>query len=94
MLFDLGSPHFAAQGRSPMSAGLDQVDLAKNLVALAKVLDDVILRKLREYAAGLITEWSTPEKADDLAAVLEETARQVRLCRPNHQPSGSHLQRP
>lgn len=77
-----------------MSAGLDQVDLAKNLVALAKVLDDVILRKLREYAAGLITEWSTPEKADDLAAVLEETARQVRLCRPNHQPSGSHLQRP
>ncbi|MGH3860605.1 hypothetical protein [Actinokineospora sp.] len=77
-----------------MSADLDQVDLAKNLVALAKVLDDVILRKLREYAAGLITEWSTPEKADDLAAVLEETARQVRLCRPNHQPRGSHLERP
>lgn len=66
-----------------MSADLDHVDLAKNLVALARVLDDVIVWKLREYAAGLITEWSTPEKADDLAAVLEETARQVRLCRPN-----------
>jgi hypothetical protein len=94
VLFDLGQPHFAAQGRSTVSADLHQVDLAKNLVALAKVLDDVILRKLRDYAAGLITEWSTPEKADDLAAVLEATARQVRLCRPNHQSSGSHLERP
>ncbi|MGH9656909.1 MAG: hypothetical protein ACRD96_00100 [Bryobacteraceae bacterium] len=64
-----------------MSATPDQVDLAKNLVALSAFLDTVP-GKLRHYAAGLITGWSTPESADALAAVLEETARQVRLCRP------------
>lgn len=66
-----------------MSASLEQVDLAANLAALAKVLDNVLLPKMRDYASGLITEWSTPEKADALAAVLEETARQVRLNRPS-----------
>ncbi|MGH3862137.1 hypothetical protein [Actinokineospora sp.] len=61
---------------------LEQVDLAKNLAALAKVLTDVVVPKMHDYAAGLIIEWSTPEKADDLAAVLEETARHVRACKP------------
>lgn len=65
-----------------MSASLDQIDLAKNLAALASVLDKVLLPKMRDYAAGLVTGWSTPEKADDLAAVLEETARRIRLYRP------------
>lgn len=61
---------------------LEDVDLAKNLSALAKVLTDVLAPKMRDYAAGLITEWSTSDKADDLADVLEETARHVRLNRP------------
>lgn len=65
-----------------MTANPDQVDLAKNLVALAKVLTEVFVPKMRLFAAGLITEWSTAEKADDLADVLEEAARQIRLCRP------------
>lgn len=69
-----------------MTATLDQVDLAKNLAALAKVLTDVLVPKMHDYAAGLITEWATPEKADDLAAVLEETARHVRACRPTPAP--------
>ncbi|MGH3858396.1 hypothetical protein, partial [Actinokineospora sp.] len=65
-----------------MTASPAQVDLAANLAALAKVLTNVLVPKMHDYAAGLITERSTPEKADDLAAVLEETARHVRACRP------------
>ena len=65
------------------SASLEQVDLAKNLAALAATVEESLLPKMRDYAAGLVTAWATPEKADDLAAVLEETARQVRLCRPD-----------
>jgi hypothetical protein len=65
-----------------MTANPDQVDLARNVVALANVLTETFVPKMRLFAAGLITDWSTPEKAGDLADVLEETARQIRLCRP------------
>lgn len=64
-----------------MSTTPEQVDLAANLVALAAKLDR-IPAKLRHYAGGLIVGWASPEQADTLAEVMEETARQVRIHRP------------
>ncbi|MGH7630227.1 MAG: hypothetical protein ACREOF_12785 [Gemmatimonadales bacterium] len=61
---------------------VEQIDLAANLSRLAAKSDQVA-RKARVHAAGMVLEWATPEGADDLAAVLDETARQVRLNRPH-----------
>lgn len=64
-----------------MSTTPEQVDLAANLVALARKIEAVPAR-LRHHASGLVVGWASPEQADALADVLDETARQVRLHRP------------
>lgn len=64
-----------------MTTTPEQVDLAKNLVALAEKIEP-LPGKLRTHATGLLVEWASPEQADLLAEVLEEIARQIRLHRP------------
>lgn len=64
-----------------MTTTPEQVDLAANLVALARKIDAIAAR-LRHHASGLVVGWASPDQADALAEVLEETARQVRLHRP------------
>jgi hypothetical protein len=59
----------------------EQVDLAANLVALARKIEAIPTR-LRHHASGLILDWATADQSDALADVLEETARQVRLNPP------------
>lgn len=63
-----------------MSADLDRVDLAANLSRLAAKLDK-IAANMRNHASGPVIGWATPENADALADVLDETARQIRLNR-------------
>ncbi|MGH3862524.1 hypothetical protein [Actinokineospora sp.] len=63
-----------------MTTTPDQVDLAANLVVLARKIDAIPAR-LRHHASGLIVGWASADQADALADVLEETARQVRLHR-------------
>lgn len=64
-----------------MSTDLDRIDLAANMSRLAAKLDK-IAANMRNHASGLVIGWATPENADALADVLDETARQVRLNRP------------
>ncbi|GLZ39851.1 hypothetical protein [Actinokineospora sp. NBRC 105648] len=64
-----------------MTATPEQVDTARALVLLAAKFE-FLPKRLRDYASGLIIGWASPEQADALADALEETARQVRLNRP------------
>ncbi|GGS34920.1 MULTISPECIES: hypothetical protein [Actinokineospora] len=60
----------------------EQVDLVSAVTRLADTLED-LLPLMRNYANGLIVGWATPEKADALAGVLEQTARLVREHAPH-----------
>ncbi|SDI96936.1 hypothetical protein SAMN05192558_104261 [Actinokineospora alba] len=55
----------------------EEADLAANLVCLAVKLDTLAVAA-RQYARGLILEWTTPENAQALAAALETAAQHVR----------------
>ncbi len=61
-------------------ADIGEVDLAGDLVALAKAMD-ALAECARRHAAALIVGWASPESADALAEVLDDTAQLVRLHR-------------